>query len=74
MTVKKTPPMTAGGAIETIQSIKHVCRTLLPPKEQEALRLGLEALKREQRRRQTMSFHSEDLLPGEAEEQKEAAA
>jgi hypothetical protein len=33
-------------AIKTIESIKFVCRTLFPPKEQAALSLGIEALKR----------------------------
>jgi len=36
--------MTLKEAIETIESIKHVCRTLFPPKEQAALSLGIEAL------------------------------
>ena len=33
-----------------------------------SVRLGNEALKRELRKRQTMSFHPDDLLPGETEE------
>ena len=60
--------MTIEEAIETIGSIKFVCRTLLPPKEQAALSLGIEALKRIKSRRGVDEWKTMDLLPGETEE------
>jgi len=55
-------------AIETIESIKHVCRTLFPPKEQAALSLGIEALKLVQRQSPNRALPGTKLLPGETDE------
>ena len=59
--------MTLEQSLETIESIKFVCRTLFPPKEQEALRLGIEALKSHKTRREDPKASWAYLLPGETE-------
>jgi hypothetical protein len=60
--------MTLEQATKTIESIKIVCRTLFPPKEQEALSLGIEALKTIKAERTIYGFKRQVRLPGETEE------
>ena len=60
--------MTLEEATKTIESIKLVCRTPFPPNEQEALSLGVEALKRVKEARVKVYFTTRTLLPGETNE------
>jgi len=60
--------LTLDEAIETITSIKHVCRGLLPPKEQDALSIGIEALKLIDNLRFDGSPYYPNELPGETKD------
>jgi len=60
--------MTPEVAIKTIESIKFVCRTLFPPKEQEALSQGIEALKWYKGAKEDGCIRSDYFLPGETQE------
>ena len=63
-----TKPLTLKEAIEVITSMKHVCRTLFPPKQQTALSLGIEAMKALDDFRRDDFTYLEELLPGEERE------
>ena len=60
--------MTLDDGIDLSQAAAEDMELQNMPRFAEAVRLGREALKKEQRRRTTMSFHPEDLLPGETQE------
>ena len=60
--------MTLGRAIKILNYFIETGAMQPEPSFSNATKLGIEALKREQRKRTTMAFHPDDLLRGEAKE------
>ena len=59
--------MTLEKAIELLTTMKKVCKGLFPPDEQDAVNLGIEALKDKVKARHHGHAYSSRLLPGETE-------